>query len=74
MLPATQTPPWSAIGPFSVQLAAMRARAAMRFIPSVLQAAGWLVVCVGVAWAWPAAGVALLGVGLLLFGVALERD
>jgi len=41
---------------------------------SILQAAGILVVAVGLWMVTPAAGVVAVGVGLLAFGLAAERS
>jgi hypothetical protein len=43
-------------------------------LSTVLQIVGMVVVAAGLALMYPPAGVAALGAGLLLFGLALERD
>jgi hypothetical protein len=43
-------------------------------LANVLQVAGLLAIAAGVAWIFPPAGVVALGVGALLFGLALERE
>lgn len=40
---------------------------------TILQVAGAVVVSVGTALIWPPLGVILAGVGMLVFGLALER-
>jgi hypothetical protein len=43
-------------------------------IATIFQAVGITVVAVGVGMAWLPAGVIVGGVGLVLFGLALERS
>lgn len=43
-------------------------------IATIFQAVGIAVVSVGVGMAWLPAGVIVCGVGLVLFGLALERS
>jgi hypothetical protein len=43
-------------------------------IPTLLQAAGIFVTAVGAAMFHPAIGMVILGVGLLAFGLAMERS
>lgn len=43
-------------------------------ISSVLQAVGILVLAIGAAMLHPAVGVIVAGVGLLAFGLAMERS
>lgn len=40
---------------------------------TILQAVGILTIALGAGFIYPPAGVALLGVGILLFGIAMER-
>lgn len=46
----------------------------MDLIPSLLQATGIFVTAVGAALIHPAVGVIILGIGLLAFGLAMERS
>jgi hypothetical protein len=41
---------------------------------TILQASGILVISVGAALVYPPAGLVLLGAGLLVFGIAIERS
>ena len=41
---------------------------------TVVQILGWLLLCAGIGWAVPWAGVALAGAGMVLFGVAAEAS
>jgi hypothetical protein len=43
-------------------------------LANVLQVTGLLAIAVGVGWIFLPAGVVALGVGALLFGLALERE
>ena len=43
-------------------------------IPAVMQAAGILLVAVGAALFSPAVGLIVAGVGVLAFGLAMERS
>jgi hypothetical protein len=40
---------------------------------TILQASGILVISIGAALIYPPAGLVLLGAGLLVFGIAIER-
>jgi hypothetical protein len=41
---------------------------------TILQAAGILTISLGAAFIYPPAGLVLLGAGLLVFGIAIERS
>jgi hypothetical protein len=43
-------------------------------ISSIVQAVGVIFVALGIGWIYPPAGVIALGVGTLLFGLALGTD
>jgi hypothetical protein len=43
-------------------------------IATILQATGILTISVGAALIYPPAGLVLLGAGLLVFGIAIERS
>jgi hypothetical protein len=43
-------------------------------IPSVVQAVGILVLAIGAAMIHPAVGIIIAGVGVLAFGLAMERS
>jgi hypothetical protein len=43
-------------------------------ISSIVQATGIFVVSLGIGWIYPPAGVIALGIGTLLFGLALGTD
>jgi hypothetical protein len=42
-------------------------------IATILQATGILTISIGAALVYPPAGLVLLGIGLLVFGIAIER-
>jgi len=46
----------------------------MDMIPSMLQAVGILAVAIGAAMFHPAVGVIVAGLGMLAFGLAMERS
>lgn len=43
-------------------------------ISSIVQAVGIIVVALGIGWIYPPAGVIALGIGTLIFGLALGTD
>jgi hypothetical protein len=43
-------------------------------ISSIVQAVGVIVIALGIGWIYPPAGVMALGVGTLLFGLAIGWD
>jgi hypothetical protein len=43
-------------------------------IATILQATGILTISLGAAFIYPPAGLVLLGAGLLVFGIAIERS
>jgi hypothetical protein len=43
-------------------------------IATILQATGILTVSVGAAFIYPPLGLVLLGIGMLVFGIAIERS
>ncbi|HEY7823955.1 MAG TPA: hypothetical protein VIG24_14020 [Acidimicrobiia bacterium] len=46
----------------------------MDMIPSIIQAVGILTVAIGAAMLHPAVGVVIAGLGMLAFGLAMERS
>jgi hypothetical protein len=42
-------------------------------IATTLQATGVVVISLGAAFIFPPAGLVLLGIGMLVFGIAIER-
>lgn len=45
----------------------------MELLSTLLQASGIVLISAGAYLVWPPLGLVLLGVGVLLFGLALER-
>lgn len=43
-------------------------------IATILQAAGLLTISAGVTWIYAPAGLVTLGISILLFGLAIDRD
>ncbi len=43
-------------------------------ISSIVQAVGVIIVALGIGWIYPPAGVIVLGIGTVLFGLALGWD
>jgi hypothetical protein len=42
-------------------------------IATILQATGVVIISLGAAFIFPPAGIVLLGIGMLVFGIAIER-
>lgn len=40
---------------------------------TLIQALGLITISAGIGWIFPPAGVVALGVGIILFGIAIER-